>query len=514
MIKSKHEPTSTRLVTLLDRLNRYTFDLKYLEGSKLKVSDALSRLYSEEKHKISDVIPLNFLLHFTDYQLHKESDHLANKLYAHKRTKLTAKARRNYDRQAKHKPVDRYEPPKITKKTSKATAVAKINERQYVNALQEIPIKPLTRNENPLKKLERIDRSLTIKQDQEEKQVLNTIREVPPEMYTPAHLLIPPQDKLSLFRKHIPKQQEIDALLKNLRKWVLHNLMVNLDTKDLIESYTKSLRYREIYNYIADGRLPGEAANYVVVNGLLLKIGQHKESGKWTHYLLLVIPEKFEANILNMYHNSLLAMHQGPYRTFLTMRKQFHFPNMLLKIQKYIEACTLCQCTKPKNTKQRPYYGRIPIEYVPCENLAVDLKKMPMGILFHECEKTNFVHAIPMQNRQTETVANALLHRVCCLTGPPTKLSIDQDSALMSQVIKELLTSLECTMQIISPWNHGSSKAKRQIQTIGNMINKHLTQKGASWPLYAAVSAYAMNTFASTALQGLSLLELVFTRKP
>ena len=46
--------------------------------------------------------------------------------------------------------------------------------------------------------------------------MINTIREVPPEMYTPAHLLIPPQDKLSLFRKHIPKQQEIDALLKKL----------------------------------------------------------------------------------------------------------------------------------------------------------------------------------------------------------------------------------------------------------------------------------------------------------
>ena len=35
--------------------------------------------------------------------------------------------------------------------------------------------------------------------------------------------------------------------------------MVNLDTKDLIKSYTKSLRYREIYNYVADGRLPGNA---------------------------------------------------------------------------------------------------------------------------------------------------------------------------------------------------------------------------------------------------------------
>ena len=135
--------------------------------------------------------------------------------------------------------------------------------------------------------------------------------------------------------------------------------MVNLATKDLIESYTKSLRYREIYNYIADGRLPGnaitqkkiagEAANYVVVNGLLFKIAQHKESGKWTHYLLLVIPEKFEANVLNMYHNSLLAMHQGPYRTFLTMRKQFYFPNMLPKIQKYMSHFAYACKTEGKN---------------------------------------------------------------------------------------------------------------------------------------------------------------------
>ena len=102
------------------------------------------------------------------------------------------KTRRNYDRQAKHKPVDRYEPPKITKKAKTPAAVAENNERQYVATWQEIPIKSLTKNENPLKKLERIDKPLTIKQDQQEKQVINTIREVPPEMYTPAHLLIPP----------------------------------------------------------------------------------------------------------------------------------------------------------------------------------------------------------------------------------------------------------------------------------------------------------------------------------
>ena len=35
MVKSKHQPTTTRLDTLPLKLMEYTFDLKYLEGNKL-----------------------------------------------------------------------------------------------------------------------------------------------------------------------------------------------------------------------------------------------------------------------------------------------------------------------------------------------------------------------------------------------------------------------------------------------------------------------------------------------
>ena len=231
--------------------------------------------------------------------------------------------------------------------------------------------------------------------------------------------------------------------------------MVNLDTKDLIEAYDTSIRFRDIYRYVQDGRLPGnintqkkitgEANSYVVMNNLLFKVVQYKESGKWAHYLPLVIPEKYESNIINMYHNSLVAMHQGPYRTFLTIRKQFYFPNMLPKLQRYIEACMICQRTKPKRTSKEPYYGRIPVDYVPCENLAVDLKTMPKRILQYEhlliatCEKTNFLYAIPLPNKKTQTITDALIHRVFFLMGPPSKLSIDQDTALTSQVVTEVL---------------------------------------------------------------------------
>ena len=213
LTKSKHGPTSTRLITLLDKLKKYTFDLKYMEGSKLKVSDALSRLYSEEKHKISNVIPLNFLLHFTDHKINTECDQLAVKLYTHKRLPITNKGRTKYDRKAKHKPVKRYEAGK-DKENKMATAVADINNSRYQVALQQTQSLVDINSENPLKKLDCIDKPLTIKQDQEWKQVMNTIRTVPLKMYTPQHLAIPMQDRLSVFRKHIPKQKEIDALLK------------------------------------------------------------------------------------------------------------------------------------------------------------------------------------------------------------------------------------------------------------------------------------------------------------
>ena len=81
---------------------------------------------------------------------------------------------------------------------------------------------------------------LSLHQDQLHKQVVNTIREVPEQFFKDLKHVIPANDKLSIFRKHIPKQREIDALLANLCKRVLYNLMVNLDTKDLIEAYDTS----------------------------------------------------------------------------------------------------------------------------------------------------------------------------------------------------------------------------------------------------------------------------------
>ena len=83
---------------LLLKLQDYTFDIKYLEGSKLKVSDALLCLYTEEKHNISDVIPLTFLWHTADFMLQLDQLQQAETCYVHKAVDTKIRTRWNVNR--------------------------------------------------------------------------------------------------------------------------------------------------------------------------------------------------------------------------------------------------------------------------------------------------------------------------------------------------------------------------------------------------------------------------------
>ena len=49
------------------------------------------------------------------------------------------------------------------------------------------------------------------------------------------------------------------------------------------------------------------------------------------------------------------------------------------KVKRYIEAYHTCLKTKPKYKKNKPVYGRIPVDYAPVQDLSIDIKHMPMA---------------------------------------------------------------------------------------------------------------------------------------
>ena len=120
--------------------------------------------------------------------------------------------------------------------------------------------------------------------------------------------------------------------------------------------------------------------------------------------------------------------HQGPDRMAMTIRQRFFIHNLMNKVKRYIEAWHTCLKTKPKYKKNRPIYGRIPIDYAPMQNLSIDIKHMPMAfggyqyLLVITCDQTNFTIVTPLRSRDVQSVAKALIYRVTYLFRPPRQI--------------------------------------------------------------------------------------------
>ena len=110
--------------------------------------------------------------------------------------------------------------------------------------------------------------------------------------------------------------------------------------------------------------------------------------------------------------------------------------------------------------------------------------------------------------------ADALIYRVTYLFSPPRQIMCDEAAEFTSHIVQAILQMLYYKLKVISPYTHGSSKVERQIQTVSDIIVIHLWDKGQMWPLFVTTAAYAMNTFASEALNGFSLFQLVFVCDP
>ena len=66
--------------------------------------------------------------------------------------------------------------------------------------------------------------------------------------------------------------------------------------------------------------------------------------------------------------------------------------------------------------KNRPIYGRIPVDYTPMQDLSIDIKMMPQAfggyhlLLVITCNQTNFMIAVPLRDRTAQTIAEALIY--------------------------------------------------------------------------------------------------------
>ena len=75
------------------------------------------------------------------------------------------------------------------------------------------------------------------------------------------------------------------------------------------------------------------------------------------------------------------------------------------------------------------------------QDLLLDIKTMPQAfggyhlLLVITCNQTNFTIAVSLRDRQTQTIAKALIYRVIYLFGPPRQIVCDETTEFTSSIV-------------------------------------------------------------------------------
>ena len=283
MIKSKTESPTTRLKTLLLKLSEYTIDLKYQKGSEMHTSDTLSRIQNiADTPNNKNIIPLNFL-HLTPNYIEHTYSHLVENFYVHN-TKLidTTQVKRKCGRPPKAKLANSdsnlkcitaatthtarpHETIKIPSndtasrelvnkinaehKKSDRLTVAKLNtiskpyklnykSKIMMEKYSLLPINPqqLTPTKTALQRMSEKHLDFEIK-------AINTIRPPDIEYTKKSQPLVPVDTPLSVIRKHIPRQSDIDKIVKSIETHIIHGLELPIQAQDLVKAYQTSMHF-------------------------------------------------------------------------------------------------------------------------------------------------------------------------------------------------------------------------------------------------------------------------------
>ena len=255
-----------------------------------------------------------------------------------------------------------------------------------------------------------------------------------------------------------------------------------LAIKDIQAGYLSSSFFKDLYKYLAQNVIPHNrharhkvevlVESLILLDSLLLKLVTTLDKEK----ALLAIPENCVDKIIEIYHSSLFAGHQGVVKTYLTISEKFFISHLMHYLRSYISACHFCQLFRKDKPPSRQLEARINLNYRPMSRLSMDLKMMPRlqkGHRFILCvidEMTNYLITAPLYQARSEEVGEVLIENVISKFGTPDYMMMDPDSAFMSSLMSCLFKNLEITIKTVGPYNHKSLQAKHGIKSLSNIL--------------------------------------------
>lgn len=216
-----------------------------------------------------------------------------------------------------------------------------------------------------------------------------------------------------------------------------------------------------------------------------------------------------QTELIKRYHEGK-TIHRGIQETYKHIHRNYHWPNMLLTIQKYINQCDICLKSKYERNPLKLPLALTNTPHKPLEHMFMDLYSIGGTTFLTVVDNfTKYAQAIALQAATSIHIAEALLQMFSVL-GIPIRMTTDSDSKFDNEVIAEICTMHNIKIHFTTPYNPNSnSPIERLHSTLGEMIRiQRITDKDEPANLMKyAIIAYNNTIHSST---GFTPFELLF----
>ena len=253
--------------------------------------------------------------------------------------------------------------------------------------------------------------------------------------------------------------------------------------------------------------------HYLIQDGILYFVSE-KPNGDV--FLRLVIPEKFQNDIIRQFHD--LLGHAGIERTYNSARSSYFWPGMFKTIDKYVSRCVTCQERNLKAIKS-PISSSNAVNG-PWQQVAIDcvgpMQTTPSGnrfILTLVDWFSNYTLLYPMPDKSAATIARILTTDTFCKFGIMNVIVSDNGKEFVNKTLKEIFDSYKIKHVTTSFFNPAANgRCERTHRTLGDVLSKLCRKNADQWDVYLSQAESCLNFHANHT--GFSSYFIMFGRDP
>lgn len=249
-----------------------------------------------------------------------------------------------------------------------------------------------------------------------------------------------------------------------------------------------------------------------------------KINNKWFIGKRLYVPSSanLRLEILNRYHDSMTAGHQGVARTRGRINRLYYWPGMENDIRNYVRSCDICQRHGERNSLLHGSLHPLPIPHERFTDISIDftpVSKSNSGfdqLMVIVCRLTKLVRLVPHHKTDSSSdivklfIKNWYSHGF----GLPETITSDRDtkftSKLWTAISKQLGIKLELTT---SRHQNADGQAEIAIRTYKRTAKKFASMFNEDWVDKLSLLEFALNN-SKSASTGVSPFFLAFGFHP